>query len=72
MTDKRPLEMCVVCDEKTGSSGHSDDSIYADLNFPCVTLSLKVDDEIGPLCSDCYYSLWFVGFITHDTQEARR
>ena len=60
----KPLEMCVVCDGETGFSGRSDDSIYTTLNFPCVTLSLKVNDEIGPLCNDCYYTLWFVGFVT--------
>ena len=63
MNVKPPLEVCVVCDNETGKSGRGEDSIYRRLNFICPSLSLQMDDEIGPLCSECEYVLHFVGFI---------
>jgi len=43
------LEYCCDCDEPTGRAGRGEDSIYAD--------PVNGDDEIGPLCWECYQDL---------------
>lgn len=62
--DKRPLEMCVICDGETGHSGRSDDSLYGTLNYPLwELLELTAGDEVGPLCPECHHALEQIGFI---------
>ena len=56
------LEMCIICDKETGHCGRTDDSIYGRLNFICPNLNLKPNDNIGPLCEDCAYTLDWIGF----------
>lgn len=50
------IELCSLCNEKTGRAGRHEDSIYICPGLPC---------EVGPLCETCYSS--FTAFF--DTEE---
>lgn len=64
ISNKRPLEMCFVCDGETGHAGRSDDSLYGILNYPLWEMfELSTSDEIGPLCMECHHALSQIGFI---------
>ena len=53
------ISYCVVCDNDIDEG----DSLFGSLNFICPNLDGNPNDEIGPLCDNCYEALFFVGFI---------
>jgi len=52
------LEYCCECGQPTGNAGRGEDSIYAE--------TMIGEDEIGPLCSECYDELVFAKIIKSD------
>jgi len=49
------LEHCSECGNPTGRAGRGEDSIYAE--------TMIGDDEIGPLCWECYQDLIFAKIV---------
>lgn len=65
MKDRINIEHCVICDEPTGNSGGTEDSLYA---FKKVTeenklKGISLGEEIGPLCTKCLITLDEAGVI---------
>ena len=54
------LEYCCECDQPTGNAGRGEDSIYAE--------AMLGNDEIGPLCFECYNDLVFAKIIKSDEE----
>lgn len=49
------LERCYVCDDPTGRAGRNEDSIYV--------IRQVDDEEVGPLCPDCYREWMDKGWV---------
>ena len=55
------VEYCDICNNDTGKTGRNDDSIYCTLLHRIY--DLDIDDEIGPLCTECYGALIQLGVV---------
>lgn len=56
-------EICSLCDWETGRAGRTEDSLYPLVAIDLPKIGARPNDEIGPLCGDCFTALEAIGVI---------